>query len=225
MSRSFSNTETNADTTMTDAYHNEGESEEEGDDNYGLDCRSEEETIPVAKPARTRAIQEKKKALKAADAINRHSKNKSVKNVKIQKKAPVTGSQNAQARRTRSSTRSQPATPQPTSTQTGDESAQPTEKKKIRKTWLPWERALLRDALVAWWHAEGAHRYNHPTKMVLPSQNDVQDWEWIRAKCKAFNGSFNRVRGGVYIIAHGMKDDLPPVLGPDDSTAGLRRRR
>lgn len=31
--------------------------------------------------------------------------------------------------------------------------------------------------------------------------------------------------GGVYIIAHGMKDDLPPVLGSDDSTAGLRRRR
>ncbi|KAG8944428.1 hypothetical protein FRC04_001802 [Tulasnella sp. 424] len=227
MSRSPSNTETNPDTAMSDAYHTEGESEEEDDNNYGLDYRSEEESIPVAKPARTRSIKEKKKALKAADAIDKRSKNRSVKNAKHLKKAPVTGNQNAPARRTRSSTHAPPASTQIVDFP-GIDAAQPSVKEALtRKAWLPHKKDILQAALVVWWHAEGADRYNHPTKMVLPNQNDVQAWDWISAECKALNGSFNRARGGVYIIARSMhmKDDLRPVSVPGESTARLRRRK
>ncbi|KAG8944426.1 hypothetical protein FRC04_001800 [Tulasnella sp. 424] len=268
ISRSSSNTGTDYDTAMTDAYYNDGESEDldgvpleathpsfdnstfqrdttanylnrrkdsvselqddDEKDNSELDYESEEETITIVEPVRTDSMKERKKALKAADAIKTRSKKTSVKNTKSRKSlkaAVASGIQNAPARRTRSSTRTQPAASQPASTPSGDEVIQPAKKPKTQKTWLPWERKLLRDALVSWWTVEGAGQYNHPTKMVLPGTKDYQAWDRISAKCKALNGSFNRARGGMYIIARSMKNDLPPVSVPGDSTAGLRRRK
>ncbi|KAG8944424.1 hypothetical protein FRC04_001798 [Tulasnella sp. 424] len=245
--RSSSNTGTDYDTVMADADYNEGESEdldgvpleathpsfgtmtnhlerreasvseyqEDEDHDSGFDIESEEETITFVKPARTVSMKERKKALKAADAIKKRSKKTSVQN---QKAAAARGIQNVPARRTRSSTRTQPAASQPASTPSNDEIAQPARKPKTQKTWLPWERKLLRDALVSWWTAEGANRYNHPTKMVLPEKKNNSDWGWILAWCEALDESFDRGRDGL-ITMTGKIDPSHPV---GNSLAALR---
>ncbi|KAG8944429.1 hypothetical protein FRC04_001803 [Tulasnella sp. 424] len=191
------------------------------EDHFELERESGEDVVELVQRARARSIKEKKAAVKAADAVNKHattSRKRLVKSVK-NKKASAGRTPNVPARQTRSSTQSQPAASTQIIDSPGIEIAQPAENKILtRKTWLPKEKAILKAALVSWWEAKGADKYNHPTNMVLPKKKNDSDWDCILARCKELDESFDRGRDGLINIA-GKINPLPAV---SDSLAALR---
>ncbi|KAG8944430.1 hypothetical protein FRC04_001804 [Tulasnella sp. 424] len=195
MSRSSSKTAIDHDTVMSDVYYYEGDRESSA---------STPEPIHSARP---RFVKEKKAALRAADAIHKAntSKKRSIKTVKDKKKASASGTPNVPARHTRSTTRPRPDASTQIISSPEIDAAQLNEKKTAS------QRATLEAALVSWWDAKGADKYNHPTKMVLPDkEKSNSDWDWILAECKAMDESFDRGRNGLMIMAEKM-NPLPPI--------------
>ncbi|KAG8939874.1 hypothetical protein FRC00_013444, partial [Tulasnella sp. 408] len=178
------------------------DTESEVEDQYSssefeVDSESEDEHLQLVKSTRVRSVDKRKAAMKATQSLTkRHSPKRAAKAAQGSRAANTTtfsGAANSKARatggrpsdgpakRTRSSARFQQPALQIIGN--GGDQIQP-RKSKARKTWLKWEKATLKTAIHNWWAAVGAAPYKNRNKIMLPINNDKDDWTWMLTECQ-----------------------------------------